>query len=179
LIGECGGKNYHFIHCNADVQSVVNATIRASFEYCGQKCSACSRMFVPESLWPQIKEGMLELRNSLKIGDVTEYPTFTGAVIDEKAFNRIKGYIDHAKKTPTNTILGGGRYDNSCGYFIEPTIIECKDPMDKLMTEEIFGPVLAVYVYKDKDVDQALKLVGCSTAFALTGAIFSKDEKFF
>lgn len=132
MIGECGGKNYHFVHPTADVTSVVNGTIRSSFEYCGQKCSACSRIYVPESLWPkvilfyifvlfsfellfiyvQIKEGLLELRNQLKIGDVAEFDSFSSAVIDDKAFKRITGYIEHAKNSPNLEIIGGGQYDD-------------------------------------------------------------------
>lgn len=178
LIGECGGKNYHFIHPSADVQSVVNGTIRSSFEYCGQKCSACSRMYVPKSLWEPIKKGLISVIQSLKIGDPTNYKNFMGAVIDDKAFARISSYIDHGKNSPKCEIIAGGKYDNSKGYFVEPTIIQAKDPLDKLMTEEIFGPVLTIYVYEDKDVDKTLKLVESSTKFALTGAVFARDVAF-
>lgn len=176
LIGECGGKNYHFIHPSADVESVVNGTIRSSFEYCGQKCSACSRIYVPESLWPEIKQGLLKARDTLKISDVREFNSFTSAVIDDKAFDRIKSYIDHAKNSKNLDIIAGGKCDNSKGYFIEPTIIQTKDPEDKIMKEEIFGPVLTVYVYKDIDLYDTLNLVGTTTKFALTGAIFARDE---
>lgn len=178
LIGECGGKNYHFVHPTADVQSVVNGTIRSAFEFCGQKCSACSRMYVPESLWGEIKKGLLEIRSKLKVGDVTNFSNFTSAVIDDKAFARIKSYIEHAKSSSNLEIIGGGEYDDSKGYFIQPTIVVSKDPKDKIMTEEIFGPILSIYVYKDQDVNKALELVGTSTEFALTGAVFAQDEKF-
>ncbi|KAG5682260.1 hypothetical protein PVAND_011624 [Polypedilum vanderplanki] len=178
LIGECGGKNYHFVHPSADIETVVTATIRSAFEYCGQKCSACSRAYIPESLWPKIKEGLLHERAKLKVGDVTDFSTFMGAVIDEKAFNRIKSYIDYAKSSNNLEIIGGGGYDNSKGYFIEPTIVQTKDPKDKIMIEEIFGPVLTIYVYADKDLDSTMKLVGNSTQFALTGAVFSTNESF-
>ncbi|XP_032525789.2 delta-1-pyrroline-5-carboxylate dehydrogenase, mitochondrial [Danaus plexippus] len=178
LIGECGGKNYHFIHPSADIQSVVTGTIRSAFEYCGQKCSACSRMYVPRSLYEPVKQGLLEERSKLKIGDPTDFKIFTGAVIDDKAFARITGYIKNAKNNPKNKILGGGEFDGSKGYFVQPTIIETVDPFDKLMTEEIFGPVLTMYVYEDRDLDQALGLVGSSTKFALTGAVFATDQKF-
>lgn len=178
LIGECGGKNYHFVHPSADVQSVATGTIRAAFEYCGQKCSACSRAYIPESLWPKLKPELLRLRDSLKIGDVTDFSTFTSAVIDDKAFKRIKSYIDHAKSSPALEIIGGGKCDDSKGYFVEPTIVVTSDPLDKIMTEEIFGPVLTVYVYKDADVKKTMDLVGNSTAFALTGAVFAQDQKF-
>lgn len=176
LIGECGGKNYHFVHPSADLQSVATGTIRAAFEYCGQKCSACSRAYIPESLWPKLKPELLRLRDSLKVGDVTDFSTFTSAVIDDKAFNRIKSYIDHAKSSKNLEIIGGGKCDNSKGYFVEPTIVVTTDPTDKIMTEEIFGPVLAVYVYKDADVKKTMDLVGSTTAFALTGAVFAQDQ---
>ncbi|XP_050313719.1 delta-1-pyrroline-5-carboxylate dehydrogenase, mitochondrial [Anthonomus grandis grandis] len=178
LIGECGGKNYHFVHPSADPTTVINGTIRSAFEFCGQKCSACSRMYVPESLWPKIKEGLLSKRSELKIGDPTDYGSFTSAVIDDKAFKRITGYIDHAKKSSNLEIIGGGKYDDSTGYFIEPTIVQTKDPLDKIMTEEIFGPVLTIYVYPDSKVKDTLGLVGNSTQFALTGAVFAQDEAF-
>ncbi|XP_026501130.2 delta-1-pyrroline-5-carboxylate dehydrogenase, mitochondrial [Vanessa tameamea] len=178
LIGECGGKNYHFIHPTADVQSVVTSTIRSAFEYCGQKCSACSRMYLPRSLADPIKQGLLEERAKLKIGNPTDFKIFAGAVIDDKAFARITGYIKNAKNNPKNTILGGGEFDDRKGYFVQPTIIETVDPLDKLMVEEIFGPVLTIYVYEDKDLSKALALVGSSTKFALTGAVFASDKKF-
>ncbi|XP_065172866.1 delta-1-pyrroline-5-carboxylate dehydrogenase, mitochondrial [Atheta coriaria] len=178
LIGECGGKNYHFVHPSADVTSVVNGTIRSSFEFCGQKCSACSRMYCPESLWPKVKEGLVSLRATLKIGDPTEYDTFTSAVIDDKAYKRIKGYIDHAKKSKDLEVVAGGKCDDSTGYFIEPTIVQSKNPKDKIMVEEIFGPVLSVYVYPDNKLDETMDLVGNSTAFALTGAVFAQDQAF-
>ncbi|XP_011159082.1 delta-1-pyrroline-5-carboxylate dehydrogenase, mitochondrial isoform X1 [Solenopsis invicta] len=177
LIGECGGKNYHFVHSSADVESVIYATIRSAFEFNGQKCSACSRMYVPESLWGKIKDGLLALRKKLTIGDVRDFTMFTGAVIDAVAFKRISGYIEYAKKSPKMEILGGGGYDDSCGYFIEPTIVQSKDPKEKLMIEEIFGPVLTIYVYKDSELNETVKLVETSTPYALTGAIFAQDEQ--
>lgn len=116
------------------------------------------------------------MRDGLKVGDAADFSSFTSAVIDDKAFARIKSYIDHARNSKNLEILGGGEYDDSKGYFVQPTIVETKDPLDKIMTEEIFGPVLTIYVYKDKDVDAALDLVGSSTKFALTGAVFAQDE---
>ncbi|KAH8306971.1 hypothetical protein KR044_001923, partial [Drosophila immigrans] len=178
LIGECGGKNYHFVHSSADAQSVVTSTIRSAFEYSGQKCSACSRMYVSESLWPQIKEGLVKEASKLKIGDVQDASTFTSAVIDKVAFKRITGYIEHAKSSSNLEIIAGGTYSDSKGYFVNPTIVESKDPKDRIMTEEIFGPVLAVYVYKDKDLFDTMKLVHTTTQFALTGAVFGQDEEF-
>lgn len=178
LTGECGGKNYHFVHPSADPDTVITSTIRSAFEYCGQKCSACSRAYIPESMWSRVKEGLIRERDKLKVGDVTDFSTFMGAVIDEKAFNRIKSYIDHAKSSSNLEVIAGGTYDNSKGYFIQPTIVQTKDPKDKIMVEEIFGPVLTIYVYPDKDLDAALNLVGSSTQFALTGAVFANDEAF-
>ncbi|XP_066997161.1 delta-1-pyrroline-5-carboxylate dehydrogenase, mitochondrial [Anabrus simplex] len=178
LIGECGGKNYHFIHPSADVDSAVYATIRSAYEYGGQKCSACSRLYVPESLWPKMKEMLCCIRSQLQMGDPCDYETFLGAVIDEKAFLRITKEIDRATCTDDLDVIAGGKYDKSVGYFIEPTIIECKNPCDAIMTTELFGPVLSVYVYKDKEVNATLGLVGSSTQYALTGAVFAQDEGF-
>ncbi|KAA0203415.1 hypothetical protein HAZT_HAZT004543 [Hyalella azteca] len=174
LVGECGGKNYHLVHSSADVTSVVNGTIRSAFEYCGQKCSACSRLYVPKSLWPQ--EGLVARQQELKVGDVREFDTFMGAVIDETAFTRITGYIERAKASSTLSIIAGGKYDKSKGFFVEPTIVQTSDPMDRIMKEEIFGPVLAVYVYPDADIDAIIKLVDDTTPYALTGAIFAQDQ---
>ncbi|ALC44945.1 P5CDh1 [Drosophila busckii] len=178
LIGECGGKNFHFVHESADVESVVTSTIRSAFEYCGQKCSACSRMYVPESLWPAIKSGLQREAEQLKIDDVQDMSTFTSAVIDDKAFKRITSYIEHAKKSSNLEIIAGGTYSDSKGYFINPTIVQTTDPLDRIMTEEIFGPVLTIYVYKNSDLDKAMDLVGTSTKFALTGAVFGQDKEF-
>lgn len=164
------------MHPSADPDTVITCTIRSAFEYCGQKCSACSRAYIPASLWPKVKEGLIREQQKLTVGDVSDFKTFMGAVIDEKAFNRIKSYIDHAKNSQNLKILAGGGYDCSKGYFIEPTIVQSIDPMDKIMVEEIFGPVLSIYVYPDKDVYQTMQLVGSSTQFALTGAIFANDE---
>ena len=176
LIGECGGKNFHFVHPSADVDTVATQTIKSAFEYGGQKCSACSRAYVPASLWPQIKEQLLDIRSQLKVSSPLEYDTYFSAVIDSNAFDRISSYINHAKNSSSLSILGGGKCDNSKGYFIDPTIVETKDPKDKIIREEIFGPVLSVYVYKDSDVESTLDLVSSSTPFALTGAIFGQDE---
>ncbi|XP_055689928.1 delta-1-pyrroline-5-carboxylate dehydrogenase, mitochondrial [Lutzomyia longipalpis] len=178
LIGECGGKNFHFVHPSAEVATVVAGTLRSSFEFCGQKCSACSRLYAPRSLWPKIKEGLIAGAKKLTIADPTEFSTFTGAVIDAVAFKRISGYIEHAKKSKNLEIIAGGKCDDSKGYFIEPTIVETTDPRDKIMTEEIFGPVLTCYVYDDKAAEATLKEVTEATKFALTGAVFAQDESF-
>jgi len=178
LIGECGGKNYHFVHPSADPDSVVAGTIRSGFEYQGQKCSACSRMYVPESLWPKIKESLVEKQKTLKMGDVEEFGNFMSAVIDQKSFDRVSGYIKHAKSSPNTTIVAGGNFDDSVGYFVEPTVVETTTPKDKIFHEEIFGPVVTAYVYKDSDCMSTLESVAADTPYALTGALFSQDENF-
>lgn len=205
LVGECGGKNYHFVHSSADVVNVSVNSIRSAFEYSGQKCSACSRLYVPKSKWPeviyystflftrrfipikfelsliffsfysQIKSEMLKIINEMKVSSPLEFDSFTSSVIDEKAFNRIRGYIDHARESSSCQIIAGGEVDKSIGYFIKPTIIECNDLNDRLFNEEIFGPVLAVYQYEDSNVQETLRQVHRNTHFALTGAIFGQD----
>jgi len=133
-------------------------------------------MYVPQSLWPKVKEGIAETMKKLKIGPVEDFTVFTSAVIDERAFNRISGYVDHAKANLN--IIEGGKYDKSVGYFVNPTFVESKNPKDKIMTEEIFGPVLSAYVYPDNEVDKTLHLLDTSTPYALTGAIIAQDENF-
>jgi len=178
LVGECGGKNYHFVHPTAHVQSVVNSTIRSAFEYQGQKCSACSRMYVPESLWSEVKEGLLEVHKTLKVGSVSDFDTFMSAVIDRKSFNRISGYINYAKSSNSTKILAGGTCDDSVGFFVEPTIVQTTSPTDKIFTEEIFGPVVTVYVYPDKELENTMNAVGKHTPYALTGALYCQDQEF-
>merc|ERR1711962_358637 len=178
LIGECGGKNYHFVHTSADVESVVNGTVRSAFEYQGQKCSACSRMYVPESLWPQVKEGLVEVQKTLKMGDVADFGNFMSAVIDQKAFDRISGYIKHAKSGPNTKIVAGGNCDDSVGFFIEPTVVETSSKDDKIFKEELFGPVVTAFVYKDADATNIVNQIGKDTPYALTGAIYSEDQAF-
>ncbi|CAL8336472.1 unnamed protein product [Lota lota] len=177
VAGECGGKNFHFVHTSADVQSVVAGTIRSAFEYGGQKCSACSRMYVPDSLWPQIRDGLLDIHKEIKVGNpVEDFSTFFSAVIDEKSFARIKKWLDHARSSPDLTVIAGGNCDDQKGYFVEPTIIQVKDPQHPIMNEEIFGPVLSVYVYPDKDYKEVLNLVDNTSPYALTGAVFARDK---
>jgi len=178
LVGECGGKNYHFVHPTAEVGTVVATTIRSAFEYQGQKCSACSRMYVPESLWPEVKEGLQETQKSLKMGSVTEFDSFMSAVIDRKAFDRISGYIDHAKASPDVSIVAGGNYDDSVGFFVEPTIVQTNTVTDKTFNEEIFGPLLSVYVYPDEEAASVVKSIGEHTPYALTGAMYCNDQEF-
>ncbi|CAK5075236.1 unnamed protein product [Meloidogyne enterolobii] len=179
LVGECGGKNFHFVHPSANINIVVPCTLRAAYEYQGQKCSACSRFFVPQSLWPKIKEGLINLASQVKMDDVRDGSVFMSAVIDDKAFKRIKSYIDFAKNGNDGMeIIFGGKCDDTKGYFVQPTIIEVKNVNSKLLTEEIFGPVLAVYVYPDGEELKYLKSLKNSTPYGLTGAVFGEDKQF-
>jgi len=177
LIGECGGKNYHFVHPTAEVDTVVASTIRSAFEYQGQKCSACSRIYAPESLWPQIKEGLIATQKTLKMGSVNDADTFMSAVIDRKSFDRVSGYIAHAKASPNCTVIAGGNVDDSVGFFVEPTIVETTTPEDKCFQEEIFGPLLTAYVYKDAEALPTMKSIIEHAPFALTGALYCHDQE--
>lgn len=179
LIGECGGKNYHLIHESANLDVAVAQTIRSAFEYSGQKCSACSRLYVPASVWPKMKEKLVAIVNDeLKIGPATDYSVFTSAVIDANAYKRITDYVSYAKASQLELeILCGGESSNEVGYFVKPTIIETSNPRNRLMLDEIFGPILTVYVYSDADVEKTFDLI-CENNFALTGAIFAQDETF-
>lgn len=151
--------------------------MRSAFEYGGQKCSACSRLYAPRSLWPQIKGRLLEELGGIKVGNPAEdFGTFFSAVIDAKSFSRIRKWLEHARSSPSLTILAGGQCDDSVGYFVEPCIVETKDPQDPIMKEEIFGPVLAVYVYPDEEYKETLRLVDSTSSYGLTGAVFAQDK---
>jgi len=177
IVGETGGKDFIFAHPSSDVTALVTAMVRGAFEYQGQKCSAASRAYIPANLWKQVKKELVEMVSTIKQGDVTDFRNFMGAVIDKNAFDSIKGYIDRAKKAKGKAkILAGGGCDDTKGYFIQPTVIEALDPHYESMVEEIFGPVLTVYVYEEKDLLKTLRLCDTSSAYALTGAIFSQDR---
>ncbi len=176
LVGETGGKDFIFVHPTADTREVAVNAIRGAFEYQGQKCSAASRMYVPKSLWPEIKSMLIEMAEDIKMGDVQDATNFMNAVIDKSAFDSITAYIDYAKTSNEATILAGGEYDDSEGYFIRPTIVETTNPKFKLMQEEIFGPVLTVFVYDDNKVDETVELCDTTSPFGLTGAVFAKDR---
>lgn len=176
LVGETGGKDFIFAHNSADVPGLVAALTRASYEYQGQKCSAASRAFVPASIWPQVKEGMLAKIEKIKIGDITDFTNLMGAVIDASAFKTNKEYIDYAKASEDADVICGG-YDDSKGYFIYPTLIEAKKPDFKTMVEEIFGPVMTVYVYPDDKLDETLASCDTETSYGLSGAIFADDRE--
>ena len=176
IVGETGGKDFVFVHPSANELEVAVAIIRGAFEFQGQKCSAASRGYIPKSLWPKIKELLLQMVSEISVGDVRDFKNFVNAVIDENSFNNIMSYIDHAKNSPDAKILAGGNGDKSKGYFIEPTIIEATDPMYVTMCEELFGPVLTIYVYDDNKFDEVLDTVDKTGTYALTGAIFSQDR---
>ena len=176
LVGETGGKDFIFAHNSADVPGLVAALTIASYEYQGQKCSAASRAFVPASIWPQVKEGMLAEIEKIKIGDITDFRNLMGAVIDASAFKTNKEYIDYAKASEDAEVICGG-YDDSKGYFIYPTLIEAKKPDFKTMVEEIFGPVMTVYVYPDDKLDETLASCDTATSYGLSGAIFADDRE--
>jgi 1-pyrroline-5-carboxylate dehydrogenase len=176
IVGETGGKDFIFAHCSCDVDALVAAVLRGAFEYQGQKCSAASRMYVPDSIWPGVRQRLLDEIKDVKFGDVSDFGNFMGAVIDEKAFETITGYIEYARSSPGLEIITGGKYDCSVGYFIEPTIVVSEDPKSRLMTEEIFGPVLTVYVYREAEYDRALELCDKTSPYALTGAVFALDR---
>lgn len=175
IVGETGGKDFIFVHKTADVDAVVVAAIRAAYEYQGQKCSAASRMYIPDSVWPDFeKKFMAEVKN-VKYGDVEDFSNFMGAIIDRKAFDSITSHIDYVKEADDAEILYGGGYDDSTGYFIEPTLVRTTNPHFKTMEEEIFGPVLTVYTYPDEKFEETLELCDSTSPYALTGAIFAQD----
>jgi len=176
IVGETGGKDFVFAHASADVAALVTALTRGAFEYQGQKCSAASRAFVPVSLWPAVQEHLLRQVAEIRIGDPTDFTNFMGAVIDGHAFATIKSYLDFARQSPDAAILAGGGYDDGKGYFVEPTVILAKRPDLKLLREEIFGPVLTVWVYEDRDLDTALELCESGSPYALTGAVFARGR---
>uniref|UniRef100_A0A0N5AWL2 Multifunctional fusion protein n=1 Tax=Syphacia muris TaxID=451379 RepID=A0A0N5AWL2_9BILA len=179
LVGECGGKNFHFIHPSADVAVAAACTMRAGYEYQGQKCSACSRLYVPESLWPEMRKQMSDIAKQIKVGDVRDGSIFMGGIIDESAFHSIVDYIEYAKTGADGAkIIYGGGYDSTKGYFIQPTLVEVEKWDSKLLKEEIFGPIITAYVYKDSDIMKVMHGLKDATAFGLTGSIFAQDKEF-
>jgi 1-pyrroline-5-carboxylate dehydrogenase len=176
IVGETGGKDFVFAHVSADVPALVTALVRGSFEYQGQKCSAASRAYIPKAIWPEVKKLLLAMLAEVKMGDVEDFRNFMGAVIDKSAFESIKEYIEYAKASSEAEIIAGGKCDDSTGYFIEPTVVVTTDPRFRLMREEIFGPVLTIYVYDDKKLDEALALCDTGSPYALTGCVFADDR---
>ena len=176
IVGETGGKDFVLAHETADVNALATALVRGAFEYQGQKCSAASRAYIPRSIWEETKELILEDLKSIRIGPVEDFTNFINAVIDERSFDKIVRYIEEAKKDKHVEIIAGGKHDKSKGYFIEPTIILTKDPHYTTMCEEIFGPVLTIYVY-DSSFEEILHTVDKSSPYALTGAVIAQDKK--
>ncbi|KAI3632511.1 hypothetical protein MIR68_009617 [Amoeboaphelidium protococcarum] len=177
IVGETGGKNMHMVHPSADPEHVVINTIRAAFEYQGQKCSACSRLYAPKSLWPKMKELLVREVDGLKVGPVDDFENFITNVVNEQAFDKVASYIDHAKTAKDAEVLCGGKYDKSVGYFIHPTVIVTTNPHFKSMEEEIFGPVLTVYVYEDAEFEVVCALADSTSPYGLTASIFAKDRR--
>lgn len=176
LVGETGGKDFVFAHSSADVAALVTALIRGAFQYQGQKCSAASRAYIPNSLWPQTKKKLLEDLELVQVGDPENFRNFMNAVIDQDAFDNIVSYIEYARESESNKIIAGGEYDDEVGYFIDPTVVVTTDPKDKLMREEIFGPVLTIYVYPDEEYRETLHLCDKTSPYGLTGSIFAKNR---
>jgi len=177
IVGETGGKDFVVAHHSANPKALAVALTRGAFEYQGQKCSAASRAYIPQSLWPQVQEYLLSDLESMKMGNPEDFTNFFNAVIDERAFDKISRYIADAKKSDKIQVIAGGRYDKSEGYFIEPTVLLTSDPYYVTMCEEIFGPVLTIYVYDDNQYEETLDLVNNTSPYALTGAVFAQDRE--
>jgi 1-pyrroline-5-carboxylate dehydrogenase len=176
IVGETGGKDFVIAHKSADAKAVAVGLVRGAFEYQGQKCSAASRAYIPSNIWEDVKKYMLADLEDIQMGPTEDFSNFVNAVIDEKAFDKISSYISAAKNDANVEIIAGGGFDKSVGYFIEPTVILAKDPKYKTMCEEIFGPVLSIYVYDENAWEEALELVNTTSPYALTGAVFSQDR---
>jgi 1-pyrroline-5-carboxylate dehydrogenase len=176
IVGETGGKDFVFVHNSADAAEVVTAITRGAFEYQGQKCSAASRSYIPKSLWPAISEGLISNSREMKMGPPDDFGNFINAIIDGDAFKSITSYIDYAKNARDAQIIFGGNYDSSKGWFVEPTLVLTTNPHFKLLEEEIFGPVMTVYVYDDAKFEETLQLCNETSPYALTGSIFANDK---
>ncbi len=177
IVGETGGKDFVFAHESADVDALKIALVRGAFEFQGQKCSAASRAYIPKDMWEKLKPALLEEIATIKMGDVRDFTNFMGAVIDRRAYDKHKSYIDHANESNEAQVIAGGDYDDSKGFFIPPTVIETTNPEYKSMREEIFGPILTVYPYDPAKLDETLALCDTTSPYALTGAIFAQDRK--
>ncbi|RZT31252.1 L-glutamate gamma-semialdehyde dehydrogenase [Cupriavidus agavae] len=176
LVGETGGKDFVLAHASADAGTLAVALLRGAFEYQGQKCSAASRAYIPASLWPEVRDRLVAMVETIRMGDVTDFTNFMGAVIDRRAFDRIAGHLQRAAADSGVKLVAGGRADDSVGYFIAPTVLEVSDPRHTLMETELFGPVLSVYVYADEHWPEVLSLVDGTSPYALTGAVFATDR---
>ncbi len=176
IVGETGGKDFIFVHPSAPAKEVATAIVRGAFEYQGQKCSAASRAYLPKSLWGEIKDNVAAMLDEIKMGDVQDFSNLVNAVIDEASFDTIMGYIEHAKNAPDAEIVFGGRGDKSKGYFVEPTVIVTTNPQYRSIVEEIFGPVITIYIYDDAKYEETLELCDSTSKYALTGSIFAADR---
>ncbi|WP_285009344.1 L-glutamate gamma-semialdehyde dehydrogenase [Pedobacter faecalis] len=176
IVGETGGKDFILVHGSADAEASATAVVRGAFEYQGQKCSAASRVYVAKSIWPKVKELMLRDLSTFKMGGTEDFSNFINAVIDENSFNKLAKYIDEAKNDPQVEMIAGGNYDKSKGYFIEPTVLVVSDPKYTTMCEELFGPVLTVYVYEDGAFEEVLEIIDTTSIYALTGAVLAQDR---
>jgi 1-pyrroline-5-carboxylate dehydrogenase len=177
LVGETGGKDYIFVHHSADLTEAATAIVRGAFEYQGQKCSACSRVYAPASRWPELRAQLVDLAGNIRVGDPRDFRNFMAAVIDEASFDQTMRYIGLAKESPKAEILCGGQGDKSVGYFVAPTIILTTDPKFVTMEEEIFAPVLTIYVYPDNQLEETLRILDETSPYALTGSIFARDRQ--
>ena len=180
IVGETGGKNFHLIHKSADVSNAAIQTVRGAFEYQGQKCSACSRLYVPKSLWPEFKQKLVAEVQALKIGDPSEFSNFIGPVIHEASFQKLSDVIEEAKNDKDLALLVGGKYDSSKGYYIHPTVYEARSPSHPLFSRELFGPVLIAYVYDDAPANAFEKIceqIDITSEYSLTGAVFAQDRE--
>ncbi|MGV3707110.1 MAG: L-glutamate gamma-semialdehyde dehydrogenase [Arcticibacter sp.] len=176
IVGETGGKDFILVHQSANLEVAGTAVVRGAFEYQGQKCSAASRVYIAKSIWPALKEMILNDLSTLKMGPVEDFSNFINAVIDEKSFDKLSAAIDKAKADPESEIIAGGNYDKAKGYFINPTLIVSQNPSSVTMCEELFGPVLTIYVYEDEQLDQTLELIDKTSIYALTGAVIATDR---
>jgi 1-pyrroline-5-carboxylate dehydrogenase len=176
VVGETGGKGFVFAHASSDPESLAVALVRGAFEYQGQKCSAASRCYIPRSLWSDMRDRMDAMISEIEVGDVQDFRNFMGALIDGNSFGKLKGAIDSARADSTCEIVIGGEYDDSTGWFVNPTVIEVKEPKHEHMRVEYFGPLLSVYVYDDARYEETLELCSTTSAYALTGAIFGNDR---
>ena len=176
IVGETGGKDFILAHTSADLDALAVGIVRGAYEYQGQKCSAASRAYIPDTIWPAVRDRVVPMIEDIRVGDVADFRNFMGAVIDRRAFNRLKDHLEAAKRDPGVKVLAGGGTDDSVGYFVQPTLLQVENPAYRLMCEEIFGPVLTVYVYPAAKWQETLKLVDQTGPYALTGAVFARDR---
>jgi 1-pyrroline-5-carboxylate dehydrogenase len=177
LVGETGGKDFILAHASADPDALITAIVRGGFEYQGQKCSAASRVYIPDTLWKRIKDRLVETTNSISMGDVADFRNFMGAVIDRSSFKKLAGYIEDARQSDDAEIIAGGEVDDSVGYFIRPTLIQVQRPDYRTMCEELFGPVVTLYVYPENQWNEILSIVDNTSPYGLTGGVFSTDRR--